>query len=153
MWGLSPDRGVCRNAGSAIKILIALVFCTGAIHAQNCAPTPPDLVGWWKGDGNATDAVGNNNGTLIGNAGFSSGIVGQAFSFDGIDDYLSIPSSASLNVGPGNGLTIEGWIKPADLSTSRPLFEWDSNSGQSFGAHFWSSANRVSSVLPGALFA
>src|SRR6266568_1074808 len=133
------------NAGNAGK-------CR-SVPEPSCVPPALGLISWWKGDGDANDSLVRNNGTLNGNATFGAGIVGQAFNFDGMDDYISVAPSANLNVGAGSGLTIEGWIKPADLSVSRPLFEWDNSLGQSFGTHFWSSANSVSSVLPGALFA
>ncbi len=39
----------------------------------------------------------------------------RALNFDGIDDMVSIPNSASLNTG--TGLTIEAWIYPTDSET------------------------------------
>jgi hypothetical protein len=39
---------------------------------------------------------------------------GNALSFDGVNDYVGIPL---LNLSGGNTLTIEAWIKPADLTT------------------------------------
>jgi hypothetical protein len=38
-----------------------------------------------------------------------SGKVGQAFSFDGVDDYLVIPHSPDLN---STTITVDAWIKP-----------------------------------------
>ncbi len=46
-------------------------------------PVLPGRVNWWPADGNATDVVGGNNGTLINGAGFGPGILGQAFNFSG----------------------------------------------------------------------
>ena len=45
----------------------------------------PALVGWWKFDGDLTDASGNgNNGTVgAGIAAYAEGVYGQAFDFDG----------------------------------------------------------------------
>jgi len=65
------------------------------------------LVAEWKGDGNAYDSVGNNHGTLNG-AGYSSGVFGQAFSFDGVDDYISLPD----NLIKASAIqTFEAWFK------------------------------------------
>jgi len=51
----------------------------------------------------------NNNGTIYGNPQFVTGIVGKALSFDGVDDYVEIPDSNSLDLT--NTITIESWIK------------------------------------------
>jgi hypothetical protein len=45
---------------------------------------------------------------------------GTALDFDGTDDYVNIGNDSSLNVG--NTLTIEGWIKPNDLSGRQVIY-------------------------------
>src|SRR6266568_1888438 len=63
-----------------------------ALQAQpSCVPAPAGLIAWWRAEGDATDAVSTNNGTLMNGATFAPGEVGQAFSLDGINDYVSIP--------------------------------------------------------------
>ena len=52
---------------------------------------PLNLVSWWPGDGDAADIQGGNNGTLQGGAAFAPGMVDQAFSLDGVDDFVSAP--------------------------------------------------------------
>src|SRR5262245_63490589 len=47
-----------------------------------CAEAPSDLVAWWPADGDATDPVGHNDGTMEGGATFAEGKVGQAFKLD-----------------------------------------------------------------------
>jgi hypothetical protein len=84
---------------------------------------------------------------LFGNAAFAPGKVGQALTFDGLFDYGIAVGSPALDVGTGPGMTIEVWIKPGDLSTLRPLVEWNSGGG-SIGAHLWVSVNS-----PGSLYA
>ena len=75
-----------------------------------CVPPPPSLVGWWRAEGNADDAVGGNHGTLANGATFGSGRVGQAFSFDGVDDYVQIGGAPALRMV--NAFTLEAWIYP-----------------------------------------
>ena len=50
-----------------------------------------NLVGFWKMNGNANDSIGNKNGVLQNGTTFATGNVGQAFSFDGVDDRVDVP--------------------------------------------------------------
>lgn len=76
------------------------------------------LVGWWPFNGNANDESGNgNNGTVYGatlnNDRF--GNANKAYSFDGINDYISVLSSTSLNFGAGNSFTISFYYSPGTV--------------------------------------
>jgi hypothetical protein len=101
-------------------------------------PNPSNLVGWWPGQGDASDATGTNGGVAYGNLAFASGEVGSAFNFDGSSAYITIPASASLNVGASGGLTVECWINPASATANEALVEWNTGLGQ-LGAHLWIS--------------
>ena len=74
-----------------------------------CTPPPAGLVSWWPGDGNANDIKDGNNGTLQNGATFASGMVGQAFGFDGVDDYVQISDDASLNPGTSD-FSVDFWM-------------------------------------------
>jgi hypothetical protein len=80
----------------------------------DCTPALPGLAAWWPADGNAMDEAGTNVGTLFGSATFAPGEVSEAFSFDGVNGYVSVPTSPSLNLT--NAMTIEGWIELNNLS-------------------------------------
>src|SRR5262249_7082724 len=69
--------------------------------------TPSGLVSWYKGEGNANDALGTNNGTLQGGVTFTTGEVGQAFNLNG-SSYVSVPNAPSLNIT--GALTIDAWV-------------------------------------------
>ena len=69
--------------------------------------SPPGLVARWSGDGNANDTIGGNNGRLMGDARFTPGMVGQAFSFDGTGDFVDIGDPASIENPAG---TITLWL-------------------------------------------
>ena len=98
-----------------LLLVLFLVSALPLVSAQTteCFPVPNDLVAWWPGDGNANDIVGGNDGTLQNGATFATGFVTsgnrQAFSFDGFDDYVSIPDNASLDLG-NSPFTIAAWI-------------------------------------------
>jgi hypothetical protein len=77
-----------------------------------CA-TVPGLVGWWRGEGDALDFLGFNNGALQGGAGFAAGMVGYAFDLNGSGAYVDVPDSPNLN--PSAAVTVEAWIYPRPL--------------------------------------
>jgi len=108
-----------------------------------CTAVPSGMAAWWAAEGNASDALGFNNGTIDGALSFAAGEVGQAFVFDGSSSYITVPASPSMNIGAtGTGITIECWIQPSafDVDVSGgPIIEWDSTITD--GLQFWSGGN------------
>ncbi len=86
-----------------------------------CATPPSNMVSWWPGDGNAHDIQDSNNGVLQGGATFAPGKVGQAFSFDGIDDFIDVQPNANLDLT--QALTLDAWVKPSVVSQDRGIVE------------------------------
>jgi hypothetical protein len=76
--------------------------------------SPPGLVAWWRAENNAQDAAGANHGTLRNGAAFAAGKVGQAFSFDGIDDYIDVADATQLRPAQ---ITVECWAYPTAQTT------------------------------------
>lgn len=75
--------------------------------------TPAGMVGWWRAEANATDAVTNRHGTAVGTVGYGAGVVGQAFGLNGVG-YITIPDSPSANGSydlEPSSLTLEAWVK------------------------------------------
>ena len=95
-------------------LIILLVLSLPSVHASECVEHPPGLISWWPGDGHAFDIVSENHGTLENGATYAPGMVGQAFSFDGTDDFVTFSESET---GQLQQLTIELWVK---LNTLRP---------------------------------
>ncbi|MCC6965823.1 MAG: hypothetical protein IT391_06010 [Nitrospira sp.] len=54
------------------------------------APPAANLVSWWKGEGTGADEQGANPGILRNGVSFATGMVGQAFRFDGVDDEIGV---------------------------------------------------------------
>lgn len=77
-----------------------------------CIALPPGAIGWWAGENNANDNFGLNNGTNVLGASFAAGRVGQAFVFNGTNNYIQIPDSSALSphVGSVGELTVEAWV-------------------------------------------
>ncbi len=81
----------------------------GQTYTLSFAYRGPGIAAMWRGESNANDSIGTNNGTLMGGAGFAAGEVGQAFLFNGTND-VSIPDSPLLDSFT-NRITIEAWVK------------------------------------------
>ncbi len=91
---------IASNGGDGVSINVSEPITSG-------------LVSWWPA-GTALDAEGTNHGTLQnGAAAVATGrslAAGAAFSFDGVDDTLTVPDSPSLST-PHR--TVSLWVKVA----------------------------------------
>ena len=76
--------------------------------ASTCFGPANGRVSCWPGEGNANDAWDGNNGTPQNGATFATGLVGQAFSFDGVDDVVIVPDANNLDVT--TDFTIDAWL-------------------------------------------
>jgi hypothetical protein len=81
------------------------------VNPPVCIPPPSGLVGWWQGEGTVLDEAGANHGAMINGGTYAPGEVGQAFHFNGVNQYALIPNAPALN--PTNALTLEAWINIA----------------------------------------
>ena len=72
---------------------------------------------WWPGDGNARDVIGGNDGTLKKGASYGTGRIGQAFRFDGRNDYVEVPDSTILDIT--DQITIDFWMKRARMTVDQ----------------------------------
>ena len=64
-------------------------------------------ISWWRFEDNAKDELEVNSGSING-AQFSEGKFGKAAQFDGVDDYIEVMDSDSLNI-VGDEITIMVW--------------------------------------------
>jgi hypothetical protein len=110
------------------------------VTVSNSAPPPPPppiglVAAYSFGEGSGTsvgDASGNNNsGVVAGNAAWTTqGRFGPALSFDGVDDLVTIPDAASLDLT--NGMTLEAWVNPTALSGWRTIMMKEINAGLAY---------------------
>jgi hypothetical protein len=98
----------------SIVLVLFSIFIVVATGSAVCVNPPSNLVSWWPGDGNASDIIGPNDGTLYNGTTFAPGKVGQAFSFDGFDDEMVAPGT---NFDDLQQLTIDAWVKHNSLPT------------------------------------
>ncbi len=98
------------------------------------------LVGLWSFDGGdmsgttAFDRSGSaNNGTLTNGPIRTIGKVGQALSFDGVNDFVAIPNQSIQNAYP---ITISAWIK-ATTSSGAVVNKYVSSSLNGYQLYFY----------------
>ncbi len=82
-----------------------------------CTDPPANMAAWYPGDGNGRDIAGGNNGALQNGTTFATGKVGQAFSFDGVDDIVQIHGRPSLDFAPTSPMTVDFWVYRTSTAT------------------------------------
>src|SRR6478609_7779397 len=94
-----------------IKILLLFFLLPSALFCQ--VNLNNGLMAYYPFNGNANDVSGNNNDPIFNNATLTSDYYGKAnsaYHFKGVDNYIEIPNSASLNFS--NTISICAWVKP-----------------------------------------
>jgi len=115
---------------------------------------PDGAVAVWQFDETsgttAYDAFNVNNGAINGATWIDSttdpGIIGNsALSFDGSDDYVTIPYSTSMDFGNYNGLSLSFWMNINALkSQDRPITKYD------YSIYSYFNGNSLNIALLGA---
>jgi len=74
----------------------------------------------------------------------SSGVIGNALAFDGVDDYVNAGNAASLNIT--NAITIEAWINSQNVYNSYQMLvtKSDGSASSSFELRFDSTTGKIS---------
>jgi hypothetical protein len=113
--------------------LIAISLFRADSHAAAqgvCVQPPSGMINWWPGDGHANDIQGANHGMLQNGTTFTAGKVEQAFSFDGVDDYMSLASIPAWNFGIGD-FTVDFWARSSNSSRRMHALSFEPNYGAS----------------------
>ena len=109
------------------------------------------LVGWWPFTGNAIDSSGNANNGIVNGATLTTdrfGNVNSAFNFDGVNDWININNSNSLN--PTSQITISAWVNTLAYNVSNASMVvnkgWDQGPGH-YDILIFSSNNKSRFVI------
>jgi hypothetical protein len=84
----------------------------------------------------AVNQLGMDNGTLMNGASLSTGKIGQAFTFDGVNDYVALPDNSFNFTGD---FSVSAWIYVSNLSGEKYIISnvngnaLDVNTGWCFG--------------------
>jgi hypothetical protein len=136
-------RAISFKTGSLLGAALLLSF----FLAGNAGAT---LVGAWNFNENAgpvaNDSSGyGNTGTLYGPT-WVPGLHGSGLSFDGVDDYVKVANSSSINVST---FTISAWVSFDDLTRNNPIM--DKRNGQwwrNFGLYYYADYSDVPTAPP-----
>jgi Concanavalin A-like lectin/glucanases superfamily/Thrombospondin type 3 repeat len=91
-----------------VAVLLGFVPSWSQPILAQCVPPPTDMLSWWRAESDALDSIGHKDGTLINGATFAPGLVGQAFSLDGADDYIELADDPVWTLG--SQFSIELWV-------------------------------------------
>jgi hypothetical protein len=74
------------------------------------------LEAFYRFEGNANDSSGNGRNGTVSGATLTTGKFGQAYSFDGVDDYISLTDTT--NVFAPNAFTISAWVNQTEIKNN-----------------------------------
>src|SRR4029078_1962989 len=119
----------------AALTLVSLVAFAGA--GSTGAATTPGLVAAYSFDaGTGTTLADNsglaNTGTISG-ASWATGKNGGALAFDGVNDWVTVPDTASLDLS--TGMTIEAWVRPSAIGNWRTVAAKERSGGIVYALH------------------
>ena len=152
--GIFAKCNLPQGRSFLFSILSLVVLAGGVVllfseipHARAAAPTL-GLIGHWKFDEvigtAAADSSGNNRtGTLTNGPLWTLGKISNALSLDGVNDYVSIPSTLDVAALP---FTLSAWVSPssyADYATIIAKRTTYSPSGMRFGLLLQPGSGRV----------
>ena len=111
--GITPSKTVVSQ-GSSLDLNVTIGNLGSAMESFDVTLfADPATAGFWKfdeGSGSTIlDSSGENNTGVNSGAVWTTGKIGQALQFDGIDDFVEVPHSSSLNFSDTG--TIAAWIK------------------------------------------
>lgn len=109
LFAVVLGSGVSASAPRPTQIIVIV---------PGCVVDPADVIGWWRGNGDLTAAIGPD---LTGTATFAPGIIGQGISLDGTE-MLAVDAFPAVSTG----VTVESWIKPTPTGNIQTIFSrWD----------------------------
>jgi hypothetical protein len=120
-----------------------------------CFAQPSSLVSLWPGNNNTTDDGPNgDNGTLENGVTYALGEAGDAFSFNGSDQYVLIGQPVPTNLQIQGAITMSAWVYMTSYPTSTDfatIMGSEDSSGYTGIGLYIDAANNRTDVPPGAI--
>lgn len=99
------------------SILVVVILCLAFCAGDGWADLSDGLITWYDFSKDADDVSGNGHDGTVYGASLTSDRFGhpnRAYSFDGVDDYISVPFASAFD---SPSMTLAAWIRPSrDLS-------------------------------------
>jgi hypothetical protein len=127
---------------------------SAASTPTDCTSAPSEMLGWWPGDGNLNDIVAGNDAVDAGNVTFTTGEVGQAMTFNGTSDYLTVANSPD----PNSEYSFDAWVYwNGNINTSSHdgivVKNNAANDNDSYSMFIFADDNSLYNVLDGQTYA
>lgn len=106
-----------------LPILLLGLACSYATAQTAACTTPPNgMVAWWTGDNTTADLLNTSNGLNSSPVSFTTGEVGAAFSFNGVQyTYMRIPDTPQLEAMT-TAITLDAWVAASAPGTFKYIF-------------------------------
>ena len=123
MVDLAYDKNIADDPyGSGFcglpEVWESVVDANGTTESNETVNLANGLVAHYEFEGDANDSSGNgNNGTEYGGVSYVDGVIGQAGSFDGVDDWIKVINSSSINTST-TSLSLSTWVNWNGTTTS-----------------------------------
>jgi len=123
----STPGGFQDNLGFRFPVWLLLFLVSGVLpgflrvqasFAQTRCFDPPGKTHRWRADGSAVDDIDSADGTLVGDATYGTGRVGQAFQLDGFGDYVEVSNAAAGDLSSGD-FSVLFWMNADSLAPGR----------------------------------
>jgi hypothetical protein len=120
------------------------------VQPPSIGPAPTGLVAAYSfNEANGAVAIDTsgrgNNGVIAGATRTAAGFSGNALSFDGLNDWVTVPDAASLQLT--TAMTIEAWIAPSDLNGWQSVVLKEGGSALAYGLYASDTAARPAAYV------
>ena len=126
-----------RLLPARLAILLVLIVAVAGSSAAIGTSAPAGLVAAYsfsEGSGSTvSDSSGRDNTGTISGASRTTGKYGSGLSFDGLNDWVTIPDAASLDLS--TGMTLEAWVRPTRLGGWRTIVFKERSGGVVYGLY------------------
>jgi hypothetical protein len=120
----------CANCGADCECSTGYTCNSNGQCVASIPSWQTGLVSWWKFNGNPSDSIGTNHGTVNGATLTSTGCKsGQCYSFDGVNDYVL------SNYVVKNTTCFSAWVYAKSVKSKDVIWSWGGTYGNSL--MFW----------------